>query len=103
MRSYPAALVAASSLALSGWLLAVPSQAQAKKAPARPAAKPAAKPAAGAKTAAPGAPASEAAATAAIEKLGGRVAPLAQNDNHLEVSYHLLGAQVTDAALVPVK
>ena len=40
--------------------------------------------------------------TALIEKAGGRVAPIAQNDSRLEVDFHLQGASVTDAALAPV-
>src|SRR5207302_490346 len=47
-------------------------------------------------------PAAQAAAIAQIEKLGGRVQEIAQNDDHLEVSYHLSGASVTDAALAPL-
>ena len=40
--------------------------------------------------------------TALIEKAGGRVAAIAQNDTHLEVDFHLQGASVGDAALAPV-
>jgi Leucine-rich repeat (LRR) protein len=36
---------------------------------------------------------------AMIEKAGGRVAAIAQNDNRLEVDFHLQGAPVGDAAL----
>jgi hypothetical protein len=39
---------------------------------------------------------------ALIEKAGGRVAAIAQNDNHLEVDFHLQGASVNDAALAGV-
>lgn len=39
---------------------------------------------------------------AAIEKAGGRVAAIAQNDSRLEVDFHLQGASVSDAALGPV-
>ncbi len=35
----------------------------------------------------------------AIEKLGGRVSALAQNDDHLEVDFHLQGGNVTDESL----
>jgi mono/diheme cytochrome c family protein len=41
-------------------------------------------------------------AVAKIEKFGGSVRELAQNDPHLEVDYHMQGASVTDAALVPL-
>ncbi len=40
--------------------------------------------------------------TALIEKAGGRVAAIAQNDPRLEVDFHLQGASVTDAALAAV-
>jgi Leucine Rich Repeat (LRR) protein len=40
--------------------------------------------------------------TALIEKAGGRVATIAQNDNHLEVDFHLQGGSVSDAALAAV-
>jgi Leucine rich repeat len=36
---------------------------------------------------------------ALIEKAGGRVAAIAQNDSRLEVNYHLQGGSVNDAAL----
>jgi len=39
---------------------------------------------------------------AVIEKAGGRVAAIAQNDTHLEVDFHLQGASVGDAALAAV-
>ena len=39
---------------------------------------------------------------ATIEKAGGRVAAIAQNDNRLEVDFHLQGASVGDAALAAV-
>ncbi len=42
------------------------------------------------------------AAVAKIEKFGGSVRELAQNDPHLEVDYHMQGASVTDTALVPL-
>src|SRR5438045_778159 len=90
------AIVMAASLILPAAVYA----AAAKPAAKRPA--PAKKPAAagpGAKTAAP---ASADAALAQIEKLGGHVGEIAQNDDHLEVSYHLQGASITDAALAPV-
>ena len=87
-------------LAGAGILLlgsAVPALAQKKKPAARkPAPKPAAKPAA-----AP--PAPGAAVIEQIEKLGGRVGQIAQNDDRLEVSLRLAGMQATDAAVVPVK
>jgi mono/diheme cytochrome c family protein len=41
-------------------------------------------------------------AVAKIEKFGGSVRELAQNDPHLEVDYHMQGASVTDAALIPL-
>jgi hypothetical protein len=40
--------------------------------------------------------------TALIEKAGGRVAAIAQNDPRLEVDFHLQGASVGDAALAAV-
>ncbi len=43
-----------------------------------------------------------AAAIAKIEKAGGTVMPLAQNDPHLEVDFHMAGASVNDAALAPL-
>ena len=39
---------------------------------------------------------------AAIEKAGGRIAAIAQNDPHLEVDFHLQGASVGDAVLAAV-
>jgi len=39
---------------------------------------------------------------ALIEKAGGRVAAIAQNDNHLEVDFHLQGASVGDSVLATV-
>src|SRR5262249_22112384 len=74
-------------LALAGIAAAPASLAQtrkptprpAKKAPAKPGSKPAGAPAGGAS-------ASAAAIYAQIEKLGGRVGEIAQNDDHLEVS-----------------
>lgn len=43
--------------------------------------------------------ATEASAMAKIEKLGGLVGPLAQNDDHLEISFHMKGAGLTDKDL----
>ncbi len=43
-----------------------------------------------------------AAVVAKVEKLGGSVRQVAQNDNHVEIDYHMTGASVTDAALVPL-
>ncbi|MBI2680108.1 MAG: hypothetical protein HYX25_03760 [Candidatus Solibacter usitatus] len=40
---------------------------------------------------------------AQIEKAGGRVLKIAQNDDHLEVNFKLEGASVTDAALAPLR
>jgi Leucine Rich repeat len=40
--------------------------------------------------------------TALIEKAGGRVVAIAQNDPRLEVDFHLQGASVSDAALAAV-
>ena len=40
--------------------------------------------------------------TALIEKAGGRVAAIAQNDNRLEVDFHLQGASVGDPVLAAV-
>src|SRR5579871_981563 len=34
-----------------------------------------------------------------IVKLGGSIGPLAQNDDHLEVNFHLAGAAITDSSL----
>lgn len=42
-------------------------------------------------------------AIARIKELGGQVLEIAQNDNRLEVSYHLAQGKITDEALVPVK
>ncbi len=42
------------------------------------------------------------AVVAKVEKLGGSVRQVAQNDNHVEIDYHMTGASVTDAALVPL-
>jgi mono/diheme cytochrome c family protein len=39
------------------------------------------------------------AAVAKIEKLGGMIGPVAQNDDHLDINLHLAGANVTDASL----
>ena len=44
----------------------------------------------------------EDAAIAKIEKTGGSVRQIAQNDTHLEVDFHMAGATVNDAALVPL-
>ena len=80
---------------------AIPALAQKKKPAARkPAAKkpPAKKPAAKAPTVDP-----NAAVITQIEKLGGRVGQIAQNDDRLEVSLRLAGMQATDAAVAPVK
>lgn len=49
-----------------------------------------------------GQPASPDQKTALIEKAGGRVATIAQNDNHLEVDFHLQGASVGDATMSAV-
>ncbi len=50
-----------------------------------------------------GAPAAgEAAAVAAIEKAGGAVRKIAQNDERHEVDFHLQGAAVNDSHLKPV-
>lgn len=46
--------------------------------------------------------AGDAAAIAAIEKAGGAVRKIAQNDERLEVDFHLQGASVNDAHLKPV-
>lgn len=40
------------------------------------------------------------AVVAKIEKLGGMIGPVAQNDDHLDINLHLAGANVTDASLV---
>lgn len=48
------------------------------------------------------APATDAAPIAAIEKSGGTVRSLAQNDDRREVSFHLQGAAVKDADIAPV-
>jgi mono/diheme cytochrome c family protein len=42
------------------------------------------------------------AVVAKIEKLGGMIGPIAQNDDHLDVNLHLAGANVTDASLTPL-
>jgi mono/diheme cytochrome c family protein len=42
-------------------------------------------------------------AAAKIEQMGGHIGTLAQNDDHLEVSFHLAGAAVTDASLSTLK
>ncbi|MFN7918528.1 MAG: hypothetical protein U0Q16_00435 [Bryobacteraceae bacterium] len=58
-----------------------------------------------AKTAAKAAPAAndpDAKAIAAIEKVGGSVRPLAQNDERKEVSFYLQGAAIKDADIAPV-
>jgi mono/diheme cytochrome c family protein len=39
------------------------------------------------------------AAVAKIEKLGGMIGPVAQNDDHLDINLHLAGANVSDASL----
>src|SRR5262245_49638833 len=65
----------------------------------KPAPAGAAKPAAGA-AAAPSTP--EAKAIAAIEKAGGSVRPLAQNDDRQEVSFYLQGAAIKDEQVAPV-
>ena len=98
MSSYRPVLLAAAGLLLAAWPAGGSFAAPVKRAVKGPAAaaKPAPKPAAGAPAA------TDAAAIAAVEKLGGRVQEVAQNDNHLEVSYHLSGASVTDASLVPL-
>ena len=51
----------------------------------------------------PGVPLPAPALVAKVEKAGGSVEPLAQNDNHLIVDYHLQGASITDSALVPLE
>ncbi len=43
-----------------------------------------------------------AAVVAKIEKAGGSVREIAQNDNRVEVDYHMAGATVNDTALVPL-
>ena len=46
------------------------------------------------------------AAVAKIEKLGGMIGPVAQNDDHLDINLHLAGASVSDsslAVLTPLK
>lgn len=92
-----AVVLTAASLALFGSITLV------SAAPAKPAVKKPA-PAAAKPAAAKPAPANaETAAIAQIEKVGGRVGQIAQNDDHLEVSFHLLGAAVNDAALTPLK
>ncbi len=42
-------------------------------------------------------------ATAAIKKLGGQVLELAQNDNRLDVAFHLADGKITDAEVALVK
>lgn len=42
------------------------------------------------------------AVVAKIEKAGGSVREIAQNDNRLEVDFHMAGTTVTDSALVPL-
>ena len=39
------------------------------------------------------------AVVAKIEKLGGMIGPVAQNDDHLDINLHLAGANVSDASL----
>ena len=70
----------------------------------RRAAKPAAAaPAPGkAGAAAPAKPDANAAVMSQIEKAGGRAMQIAQNDDRLDVSFHLLGNAVTDTTLAPL-
>lgn len=42
------------------------------------------------------------AALAQIQKMGGLVSPLAENDDHLDINLRMAGAAVNDASLVPV-
>jgi len=42
-------------------------------------------------------------AVARVEKTGAAVREIAQNDNRLEVDYHLQGTAITDASLAPLK
>ena len=42
------------------------------------------------------------AVVAKIEKLGGMIGPIAQNDDHLDINLHLAGANVSDASLTPL-
>ncbi|MBV6432737.1 MAG: hypothetical protein IANPNBLG_02881 [Bryobacteraceae bacterium] len=50
----------------------------------------------------PEAPGPDAKAIALIEKSGGSVRPLAQNDDRLEVSFYLQGPSIKDADVAPV-
>ena len=47
-------------------------------------------------------PKADPAVVAKILKVGGRVEPLAQNDNRLDVAFNLAGPTVTDAAIAPI-
>lgn len=47
-------------------------------------------------------PASDPAAIAAIQKMGALIGTIAQNDDHLEVNFHVLGAAVTDKDIAPL-
>ena len=47
-------------------------------------------------------PKADPAVVAKILKAGGRVEPLAQNDNRLEVAFNLAGPTVNDAAIAPI-
>jgi Leucine-rich repeat (LRR) protein len=51
----------------------------------------------------PAASEAETKALSQIEKAGGRVLKIAQNDEHLEVNFKLEGASVTDASLAPLR
>jgi Leucine-rich repeat (LRR) protein len=51
----------------------------------------------------PAASEAETKAIADIEKAGGRVLKIAQNDEHLEVNFKLEGASVTDASLASLR
>ena len=44
-------------------------------------------------------PGPDPAVVAKIEKLGGMIGPVAQNDDHLDINLHLAGANVSDASL----
>src|SRR5207244_1612076 len=47
-------------------------------------------------------PKADPAIVAKIEKAGGAVRELAQNDNRLEIAFNLAGQTVTDAAIAPI-
>ncbi len=52
---------------------------------------------------APKATPAETEAVAAVKKLGGAVLQVAQNDNRLDVAYHLADGKVGDDHLAPIK